>query len=146
MAFVFADTTAVKVSNTIAVLKSAGRRYWAPRRYEAVTAKDYSQAVPMLVTTLEQLTKRGVDAAVWRRLGRMGEQTPTAALDNPDGATPFRRQAAQAEAEEKQRRAAERQARRPAPTERSPPGRQVPGPWDGQVNRPGFGRDLRLWV
>jgi hypothetical protein len=42
-----------------------------------------------------------------------GEQTLTADLDNPDGDALYRRQAARAEAEEKQRRAAEREARRP---------------------------------
>ncbi|GGM26457.1 hypothetical protein GCM10010129_83690 [Streptomyces fumigatiscleroticus] len=61
LAFVFADTTAAKVANTVAVLESAGRRYWAPRRYDTyhrgITARDYGQAVPVLVTTLEQLKK-----------------------------------------------------------------------------------------
>ncbi|MFJ7593328.1 replication-relaxation family protein [Streptomyces sp. NPDC097617] len=89
LAFVFADTTEAKVANTIAVLEEAGRDYWAPRRYrslyqEAITAKDYGRAVPVVVTTLEQLQEHGADAAVWRRLGRTGEQTLTAALDNPD--------------------------------------------------------------
>lgn len=63
-----------KVDNTVKVLEGAGRRYWAPRRYEsyyreAITAKDYSQAVPVVFTTLEQLQDHGADAAVWRRLG-----------------------------------------------------------------------------
>ncbi|MEV6251281.1 hypothetical protein AB0M38_34715 [Streptomyces sp. NPDC051742] len=118
LAFVFADTTEAKVANTVAVLEEAGRRYWAPRRYgslyrEAITAKDYSQAVPVVVTTLVQLTEHGADAVVWRRLGRKGEQTLTAALDNPDGDALFREQKARAEAEEERRRAAEREARRP---------------------------------
>ncbi|MGW0771573.1 hypothetical protein [Streptomyces sp. NPDC002676] len=117
MAFVFADTTAAKVANTVAVLERADRRYWAPRRYDTfrrgITALDYGQAVPVLVTTLEQLQEHGADATVWRRLGRTGEQTLTAALDNPDGDTLFRRQAAQADAEEERRQVAEREARRP---------------------------------
>ncbi|MEN8656176.1 replication-relaxation family protein [Streptomyces sp. 21So2-11] len=87
LAFVFADTTEAKVDNTVAVLEETGRRYWAPRRYETyhrgITAKDYGQAVPVVVTTLEQLTEHGADAAVWRRLGRTGEQKLTAALDIP---------------------------------------------------------------
>lgn len=75
VAFVFADTTTAKVANTVAVLEEAGRRYWAPRRYDtlyekAITARDYRQAVPVVVTTLEQLQEHGADAAVWRRLGR----------------------------------------------------------------------------
>ncbi|MEW2623667.1 replication-relaxation family protein [Streptomyces sp. NPDC048106] len=118
VAFVFADTTEAKVSRTVAVLEEAGRRYWAPRRYntlyeKAVTAQDYSQAVPVVVTTLEQLQEHGAGAAVWRRLGRKGEQTLTAALDNPDGDALYREQEARAGAEEKRRRAAEREARRP---------------------------------
>jgi hypothetical protein len=76
-----------------------GRRYWAPRRYgsydRSITALDYGQAVPVLVTTLEQLKEHGADAAVWR-LGRTGEQTLTAALDNSDGDALFRRRAAHA--------------------------------------------------
>ncbi|MFJ1730921.1 hypothetical protein [Streptomyces sp. NPDC088254] len=99
-------TTEAKVDNTVAVLEEAGRRYWAPRRYDtlypkAVTARDYRQAVPVVVTTLEQLRERGADAAVWRRLGREGEQTLTA------------EQGARADAEDKRRRAAEREAERP---------------------------------
>jgi hypothetical protein len=117
VAFVFADTTEAKVANTVAVLEEAGRRYWAPRRYQTIhrgiTAKDYSQAVPVVVTTLEQLQEHGAGAAVWRRLGRKGEQTLTAALDNPDGDVLFRDQAARADAEEERRCAAERKARRP---------------------------------
>ncbi|WP_233436199.1 replication-relaxation family protein [Streptomyces anulatus] len=118
LAFVFADTTEAKVDNTVQVLKEAGRRYWAPRRYEsyyrkAITAKDYSQAVPVVITTLEQLQEHGADAAVWRRLGRAGEQKLTDALDNPDGEDLYHRQAARAEAEEERCRAAEREARRP---------------------------------
>ncbi|MFE1199949.1 hypothetical protein ACFW6E_45930 [Streptomyces olivaceoviridis] len=114
LAFVFADTTAAKVDNTVKVIEEAGRRYWAPRRYEtyyqeAITAKDYSQAVPVVVTTLEQLQEHGADAAVWRRLGRKGEQSLTDALDNPDGDALYRRQYARAEAEDEGRRAAERE-------------------------------------
>ncbi|MGV9937495.1 replication-relaxation family protein [Streptomyces olivaceoviridis] len=118
VAFVFADTTAAKVANTVKVLEEAGRRYWAPRRYDslyrnAVTARDYRQAVPVVVTTLEQLQEHGAGAAVWRRLGRKGEQTLTAALENPDGDVLYRAQEARADAEDKQRRAAERQAEHP---------------------------------
>ncbi|KMS78054.1 hypothetical protein ACH49_18000 [Streptomyces leeuwenhoekii] len=121
LAFVFADTTEAKVDNTVAVLEEAGRRYWAPRRYDslypkAVTARDYRQAVPVVVTTLEQLQEHGAGAEVWRRLGRTGEQTLTAALDNPDGHALYRAQEARAEAEDERRRAAEREARRPVCT------------------------------
>ncbi|MFE5852336.1 hypothetical protein ACFQ61_03810 [Streptomyces sp. NPDC056500] len=117
LGFVLADTTQAKIDNTVAVLEEAGRRYWAPRRYDTyhrgVTARDYGQAVPVVATTLEQLEGDGAGAAVWRQLGRTGEQTLTDALDNPDGDTLYRRQAARAEAEEERRRTAEREARRP---------------------------------
>lgn len=36
LAFVFADTTEAKVANTVAVLEEAGRRYWAPRRFQTI--------------------------------------------------------------------------------------------------------------
>ncbi|MFD4618773.1 hypothetical protein [Streptomyces bauhiniae] len=121
VAFVFADTTEAKVDNAVAALEQDGRRYWAPRRYDslyekAITARDYRQAVPVVVTTLEQLTEHGAGAAVWRRLGRTGEQTLTDALDNPDGHNLYRAQEARADAADKQRRAAEREARRPVCT------------------------------
>ncbi|MFJ7201730.1 MULTISPECIES: hypothetical protein [unclassified Streptomyces] len=100
------------------MLEEAGRRYWAPRRYDslyskAVTARDYRQAVPVVVTTLEQLQEHGADAAVGRRLGRAGEQTLSAALDNPDGHALHRDQEARAGAADQQRRAAQREAERP---------------------------------
>ncbi|MFE4279746.1 hypothetical protein ACFRSX_34585 [Streptomyces goshikiensis] len=121
LAFVFADTTEAKVDNAVAVLEEAGRRYWAPRRYEslyekAITARDYRQAVPVVVTTLEQLMEHGAGAAVWRRLGRKGEQTLTDALDNPDGHDLYRAQEARADAQDKERRAAQREAERPVCT------------------------------
>ncbi|MFJ8133274.1 hypothetical protein [Streptomyces hydrogenans] len=98
--------------------EEAGRRYWAPRRYDtlypkAITALDYRQAVPVVVTTLEQLQEHGADAAVWRRLGRTTEQTLTDALDNLDGHDLYRAQEARADAEDQRRRAAEREAQRP---------------------------------
>ncbi|MFF3158993.1 hypothetical protein [Streptomyces sp. NPDC057910] len=103
----FANTTEAKVASTVAVLAEAGRRYWAPHRYESnhrgITALDYGQAVPVVVTTLEQLQEHGADGEVWRRLGRTGEQTLTAALDNPDGDALCRAQAARADEREAQR-------------------------------------------
>ncbi|WP_327207234.1 hypothetical protein OG336_00150 [[Kitasatospora] papulosa] len=53
---------------------------------------------------------------MWRWLGRAGEQTLTDALDNPDGDALYRVQEARADAADKQRRAAEREAQRPACT------------------------------
>ncbi|MET8117125.1 hypothetical protein [Streptomyces prasinus] len=64
---------------------------------------DYGQTVP-LVTTLEQLRERGESVTVWRCLRRDGEQTLTAALDNPDGEVFYRRQAARVDAEGEQHR------------------------------------------
>lgn len=121
LAFVFVDTTGAEVDNAVAVLEEAGRRYWVPRRYEslyekAITARDYGQAVPVVVTTLEKLQEHGGGAAVWRQLGRKGEQTLTDALDNPDGHDLYRAQEARADAQDKQRRAAQREAQRPVCT------------------------------
>ncbi|MBK3569272.1 replication-relaxation family protein [Streptomyces sp. MBT62] len=122
LAFVFADTTDAKVANTVKVLEEASRRYWAPRRFEdaawrkGITARDYSQAVPVLVTTLEQLQEHGADAAVWLRLGRTDKQKLHQALDNPDGDALYRLQDAKVGAEEERQRAAEREARRPVCT------------------------------
>ncbi|MBT1183910.1 hypothetical protein HET69_07745 [Streptomyces sp. CJ_13] len=117
VAFVFADTTEAKVANTVKVLEESGRRYWAPRRYDTdhrgITALDYGQAVPVVVTTLERLQEHGADAAVWRRLGRTDHQKLTAALDNPDGDALYRAQATRADERAAQRRAAEREAQRP---------------------------------
>ncbi|MFI5982501.1 hypothetical protein ACIBEA_16695 [Streptomyces sp. NPDC051555] len=45
--------------------------------------------------------------------GTAGEQTLTVALDNPDGETLYRGQAARVDAHEQQRRVAEREAQRP---------------------------------
>lgn len=117
LAFVFADTTDARVANTVKVLEEAGRRHWAPRRYDSfyrgITALDHGQVVPVVVTTLERLQEHGADAAVWRRLGRTGEQTLTAALDNPDGDALYRRQYERAEEKDQRQRAAEREAQRP---------------------------------
>lgn len=100
VAFVFADTTEAKVANTLAVLGESGRRYWASRRYESyhrgIAALDYGQAVPVVITTLEQLQEHGADAEVWRRLGRKGEQTLRAVLDSPGGDALYRAKAARA--------------------------------------------------
>jgi hypothetical protein len=121
LAFVFADTTPTKVANTVKVLEEAGRRYWHgtrydPRIWKGVTARDYNQAVPVLVTTLEELREDGAGTAMWRRLGRGKQQKLTQALDNPDSDTLFRRQAARAQAEGERQRAADREARRPVCT------------------------------
>ncbi|GEB60059.1 hypothetical protein [Streptomyces gardneri] len=50
---------------------------------------------------------------MWRRLGRKNEQTLTDALDNPDGHDLYRAQEARADAEDKERRAAQRETQRP---------------------------------
>lgn len=68
--------------------------------------------MPVVVTTLEQFQEHGVDAAVWRP-GRPGEQTLTAALDDPDDDVLFRDQEGRADAAEERRRAAEREAQCP---------------------------------
>ncbi|MEU3528343.1 hypothetical protein AB0E62_31545 [Streptomyces sp. NPDC038707] len=77
------------------------------------SAKDYSQAVPVVFTPLDQLQEHGPGTELWRRPGRPDEQTLTVELSNPDGDVLYCHQAARAEAEEERRQAAEREARRP---------------------------------
>jgi hypothetical protein len=86
----------------------AGRRAGIGASTGRITAQVYRQAVSVVSDTLEQLPEHGANATAWRRLGREGEQTLTAALDNPEGGAPFRDQEARAGAEEEQRRAPER--------------------------------------
>ncbi|MEV6046915.1 hypothetical protein [Streptomyces xanthochromogenes] len=88
MAFVFADTIEAKADNTVKVLDEAGRcagttpttgDHCLRVRSPGITAFEYGQAVPVLVTTLEQLQEHGAGAAA---AGRTGEQMLAAAFDN----------------------------------------------------------------
>ncbi|MFF2147801.1 hypothetical protein [Kitasatospora sp. NPDC058190] len=92
--------------------------YWSPRPYPfaGVTAGNYHLALPVVATTLQLLDAHGADAPVWRRFGRDGWHTLTAALDNPDGDRLLAVEQKAAAAARRAREQAEREAARPART------------------------------
>ncbi|MFF5393375.1 replication-relaxation family protein [Streptomyces sp. NPDC013012] len=119
VAFVFTGKTAEQRESRMRRLEQAARRYFAgepyPGRGAGITAVDYHQAVPVVVTELERITADPAGAAgkVWRRLGRKEWQTLGEALDNPDGDRLYLVQWREAKRRREEREAAEREARRP---------------------------------
>ncbi|WP_345680504.1 replication-relaxation family protein [Yinghuangia aomiensis] len=117
VAFVFTDTTAARRKARMERFADAARAFWRGRRYpdlgDGVTAVDYHQAVPVVVTELERIAEHGADGPVWWRLSRGSWQTLTEALDNPDGDRLYKAERAAADVRAKERMAAEREARRP---------------------------------
>ncbi|MGW0552182.1 replication-relaxation family protein [Streptomyces altiplanensis] len=119
VAFVFTGRTKAQRASRIRRLEQAARRYFAgqpyPGRSSGITAVDYHQAVPVLVTELERITAdpNGAAGAVWRRLGWDEDQWQTLeqALGNPDGDRLYAVQRKEA-----RRRQAEREAKRPVCT------------------------------
>ncbi|MFE3144385.1 replication-relaxation family protein [Streptomyces scopuliridis] len=89
VAFVFTGKTKAQRASRMRRLEQAARPYFAGTKYPGggITAVDYHQAVPVVVTELERITADpdGAAGKVWRRLGRDEWQTLTEALDNPDG-------------------------------------------------------------
>ncbi|MGW3635786.1 replication-relaxation family protein [Streptomyces sp. NPDC005122] len=90
------------------------RDHWAGRhvRYSADGYVDYSDAIPVLFTTLARLQDSGPLAAVWWRCGHRRWETLTDALDNPNDADAWhcrddarRVERERQEAQEKERRA-----------------------------------------
>ncbi|MCF3180034.1 replication-relaxation family protein [Streptomyces polychromogenes] len=119
IAFVFTGKTAFQRTSRIERLEKAARAYFAgsayPGRDEGITAVDYHQAVPVVVTELERITADPAGAAgkVWRRLGREEWQTLSEALDNPDGDRLYVVQRERARKRRREREAAAREAQRP---------------------------------
>ncbi|MFF3735121.1 hypothetical protein ACFYXM_33800 [Streptomyces sp. NPDC002476] len=119
VAFVFTGKTATQRESRMRRLEQAARPYFAgtpyPGRGVGITAVDYHQAVPVVVTELERITADPAGAAgtVWRRLGRDEWQTLPEALDNPDGERLYAVQWGQARRRKAEREAVEREARRP---------------------------------
>ncbi|MGW1902236.1 replication-relaxation family protein [Streptomyces hirsutus] len=119
VAFVFTGKTAEQRKSRMRRLEQAARRYFAgepyPGRDAGITAVDYHQAVPVVVTELERITAdpAGAGGAVWRRLGRDEWQTLHEALDNPDGDRLYAVQWEQARRRRAEREAAQREAQRP---------------------------------
>jgi hypothetical protein len=52
---------------------------------------DYTDTVPVIITTLDRLQERGPSGTTWRRFGRATWQPLIEALDNPDGERARRR-------------------------------------------------------
>ncbi|MFV0131632.1 hypothetical protein ACLGI4_28735 [Streptomyces sp. HMX112] len=119
VAFVFTGKTAAQRESRMRRLEQAARRYFTGEQYPGrdadITAADYHQVVPVVVTELERITTdpAGAAGAVWRRPGRKEWQTLTEALDNPDGDRLYAVQWEQARRRKAEREAAEREARRP---------------------------------
>jgi hypothetical protein len=119
LAFVFTGATAAQRESRMRRLEHAARPYVAGTPYpgsaQGVTAVDYHQAVPVVVTELERITAdpAGAGGAVWRRLGREQWQTLTEALDNPDGDRLYAVQNERARRREAEREAEQREAQRP---------------------------------
>ncbi|MEU5163850.1 replication-relaxation family protein [Streptomyces sp. NPDC020875] len=122
VAFVFTGKTAAQRESRMRRLEQAARRYFAGTPYpgsgEGITAVDYHQAVPVVVTELERITADPAGAAgkVWRRLGREGWQTLSEALDNLDGERLYGVERERARRRRAEREAAERETRRPVCT------------------------------
>jgi hypothetical protein len=121
VAFVFTGKTKAQRESRMQRLEHAARRYFASEPYPGqaagITAVDYHQAVPVVVTELERITADPAGAAgpVWRRLGRDEWQTLPEALDNPDGDRLYAVQREQAR-RQAEREAAKREAQRPVCT------------------------------
>ncbi|MFF9352740.1 replication-relaxation family protein [Streptomyces sp. NPDC014734] len=122
VAFVFTGKSAAQRESRIRRLEQAARRYFAgepyPGRGVGITAVDYHQAVPVVVTELERITADPAGAAgeVWRRLGRDEWQTLNEALGNPDGDRLYAVQREQVWRRKAEREAVEREAQRPVCT------------------------------
>ncbi|WP_329501526.1 replication-relaxation family protein [Kitasatospora herbaricolor] len=76
------------LTNRLQRIEELTRPWWKPRwmrghgdDYYA----DYSDRIPILITTLEHLRTFGLAGPAWHRCGRDGRQTLAAALADPDG-------------------------------------------------------------
>ncbi|CAG6391862.1 hypothetical protein SCOCK_140060 [Actinacidiphila cocklensis] len=118
VAFVFTGRTAAQRESRMRRLEQAARACFAGTRYPGrdagITAVNYHQAVPVVVTELERIIAdpAGAGGAVWRRLGLDEWQTLPDALDNPDGDRLYAVQYERARRREAEREAAEREAQR----------------------------------
>ncbi|MFE4336503.1 replication-relaxation family protein [Streptomyces sp. NPDC056831] len=117
VAFVFTGKTKAQRASRMRRLEQAARPYFAGTKYAGggITAVDYHQAVPAVVTELERITADPAGAAgkVWRRLGRDEWQILAEALGNPDGDRLYVVQREQARKRQVEREAAAREAQRP---------------------------------
>ncbi|SOE09036.1 hypothetical protein SAMN06272775_7158 [Streptomyces sp. 2323.1] len=82
---------------------------YGTNEYDSYT--DYTDAVPILVTTLDRLREHGPLGPVWLRFGHSTWQPLSEALDNPDGERAFTRRQRQRDQLRKQQREQEEQQR-----------------------------------
>ncbi|UGQ12062.1 hypothetical protein LO772_00130 [Yinghuangia sp. ASG 101] len=119
VAFVFTGGTSARRVGRMNRLAAAARSLYAghPYGYAGTTALNHHQVVPVVVASLERWDQDGsggAGGAVWWRLGRGGWSTLTEALDNPDGDALLRTELAAHDRRERERKAVEREAERPA--------------------------------
>ncbi|MFI9275253.1 hypothetical protein ACIGXM_31760 [Kitasatospora sp. NPDC052896] len=95
-------------------VESGSAAYWSARRLPEWRGGNYHQALPVVAATLQLLEAHGADRRVWRRFGREGLHTLTAALDNPDGDRLLAVERERARIARRAREAAEGEAGRPA--------------------------------
>ncbi|WP_406483269.1 replication-relaxation family protein [Streptomyces platensis] len=108
------------MNNRINSVMRLTQAHWAGQYCEFATSyssderdgyTDYTDAVPILVTTLDRLREHGPLGPVWFRFGHPTWQTLTDALDNPDDERAFRRRQRRRDQLRKQQREHEEQQR-----------------------------------
>ncbi|MFH8574088.1 replication-relaxation family protein [Streptomyces sp. NPDC017993] len=121
LAIVFTKQVGVAaMSNRINSVMRLAETHWAGRYREFAASygsderdgyTDYSDAVPILVTTLGRLREHGPLGRVWFRFGHPTWQTLPDALDNPDDERAFNRRERRRDQLHKQQRELEEQQR-----------------------------------
>ncbi|MFE2415172.1 hypothetical protein ACFXDE_43325 [Kitasatospora sp. NPDC059408] len=111
-----------RLLHRMAEVETASEDIWHAPAYggDAVHARNYHRALPVVATTLPLLRRFGADGPVWHRFGRRGWHALDQALANPDGDELLRAEQAAADQarqeREQERQKAERERRRPACT------------------------------
>ncbi|WP_405407138.1 replication-relaxation family protein [Streptomyces decoyicus] len=108
------------MNNRINNVMRLAEEYWADQYCELATSygsdehdgyTDYTDAVPIMVTTLDRLREYGPLGPVWFRFGHPTWQALSDALDNPDDVRGFRRREAQRDQLRQQKREQEEEQR-----------------------------------
>lgn len=126
VAVVFADRPEAELERRMKRMREDTTEFWAGRRYRSVDGfdqddpyTDYSDAIPVLATTLKQLREHGPHGRIWWRFGHRRGETLAQALADPDGERAWLRRDYERDERERQQRLAEeaeRERRRPACT------------------------------
>ncbi|MGA5824290.1 replication-relaxation family protein [Kitasatospora sp. NPDC094028] len=105
-----------RLMNRMADVEAASKAAWYAPAYgcDAVHARNYHRALPVVATTLPLLRRCGADAPIWHRFGRRGWHTLDQALDNRDGDELLHAEQDAAEQVRQERQKEERERRRPA--------------------------------